>query len=472
MIIKPLARTPIYKIIVLILDNDRAIVDGDFVPWEKIPKAAKCFVNSHKDIDQRLINGELVAHTFGENGSGRLTAYTWQHPDGYPVRISFLRHLLGKTLSPEEQYKSLRVFADTMFEHGSSIGTLGTMSLSLFRSTLSKPFKENSHATPGEYLQRGGRSFLVHPGEYSRASFWDIRQAYPSTLASQYVPIRWTEYIAENGKLPKDIPSGFARAMVHIPWLPFGPLPVDWSRRPDYPIEQTLVGVWTLDELIAAEEAGCEIQYSRYWIGTNYRQPFTKWFEIMRGISESLKGTNSAKLAKVCANSFVGFFAANGRQSSYWYKEGRLTYGQVYGGINPMSLSLHGLVTSKVRARLYSEAIVPNAGAIISVHTDGAVLPDQSDVTVEPAGELPGEWRKKKVAVELTIHTPQVYTYSDDAFHVNYVVAGVSDPRIAKRIFDASNSWDGWGREKDIRVPGSVTIRERAMPTKEAVSFG
>ena len=427
MYVKPLQEPGRAKPIGLMVPGG-AYIDGSIIPWDRIPKDAKLYCNDPRDISARFDNGQLIANTFGKRGKERTTS--WTMPSG--KRISFTRRVLPQDAPIETRYRMLTEYLNAFLSRGANLGSFAGISMSLLRANLDRPILEKVNDLPVDFMSNGGRQIIMRPGYFTNAALWDIKHAYPSTLGDLAIPVSWKRYNCYGNRLPK-VPSGFARAVAHIPDLYLSPLPVAYHRRTDYPVNTDIMGVWTFNEIYSAMDAGCRVEVLEYWVGGHYQRPFGAWWGMMQDIFRELSGP-PLYLAKIAANGFVGGFAANGRRSSKWYENGTLTYGEVSKRMPTLSMPTNTLVVSSIRNRLWEEVCVPYAGAVIAAHTDGAILFDEREIVPNPHGTEPGTWRKKATMTTLNIWKPQVYMYSDQDFKIRYVCSGAETQEEAKEM--------------------------------------
>lgn len=309
-------------------------------------------------------------------------------------------------------------------------GTMGSASWSLLRATLEGELRTGSPFRNAPPLRTtiGGRQQLgpAGPGETSgRLEQWDIPAAYAETLGTLAYGGHWhtrSELEAIAGKRDLDWWSEggrpvFVRCQVRIPDLPFGPLPRRPRGRNDpylrlglgcaYPVECTLQGFWTLEEVRAAEAAGCRIlRIVEVWAHlAGGRRPFAPWWDAVQA-GRGMSGF-PGQLAKMTGNALWGRFCMDGRDGRRTIRSmGSRRLGSrpsVFRGGQPPAHDLAETVSGRVRARLYAGMLVAG-DRLVSAHTDGLWTERLS------GDELDG-WRRKQRASRLQVLNPQCLRY-------------------------------------------------------------
>ena len=362
----------------------------------------------------------------------------------------------------------LIMIRDFLAENGAGMGSISSSSYSLLRATLDRPLKVWS----GEDVPKiseviGGRQeAFVDPGIIGAFDAWDLEAAYARALGDLVYPASWATW----GTLPSErspYPC-FVRARVSVaPGSPVGPLPRR-RRKPDdsrtwrrldereYPIGKTLTGVWSADEIRAALDTGARVKILKVWMMRGHPdRPFQRWWELIQ-VARGFPGV-AGRLAKTMGNTLWGQFCALGERTRVVYHDGRPTRTP-----DPMPrpprrsqpLDVAELVTSKVRARLLSEIMVPQLDRLISVHTDGALL------RPGPTPDLPEDWKLKDRGRSLIYLGPQTYAYRRAGSGTTvYKVSGVA-PRHVRAVFSSLTK---------SMLPGS-SRRVVAGPTEDVFS--
>jgi hypothetical protein len=350
-------------------------------------------------------------------------------------------------LSAETVVKGLGRWRDWLAGYGAApTGTLGSCAWSLLRATLVETLYTPSptQQQPPLAFTLGGRQEL---GPSGRGHFdgpvehLDLQAAYARTLGSLQYGGWWKDADDLGGlraglaeRLARSGRPLFVRARVRVPaGLPFGPLP----QRPrsthdlffklglgaEYPVGVRLQGVWTWQEIEAAELAGARVEkllglWSHFAAG---RQPFAPWLEavergrLMRGLAGTLaKMTGNALWGRFCLRSGEGRRTIRSRPGKR-----RLTTSRPADrrGGQPAAHDLAETVSGRVRAELFRGMLLESEGTL-AVHTDGGwrlagrPLPD-------------GEWRVKERASEIDLLGPQMLRYRDAKGRQGFVVSGV-----------------------------------------------
>lgn len=400
--------------------------------WRKVPRNAVLYTPSHREVWPLVVAGLATAKRWKAHG---IVSVDY---DGR--KIVNLRGELDD-LSTPAKLATVIEWVQFFRDHGANIGSPGGMNYSLWRSTLHRKVVEYGDV-PGEHLILGGRQDYQRMGEFENVELWDLTAAYGSTLGALMVPRKWKHHAGSFWN--EEAREGFARAIVRVPRMTWGPLPVPGlpygSRllatgapppRERFPIDRTLEGVWSHDELREAVRVGCDVEIIEYWSGVGARPVFAEWWQLMLEARETLSEAAN-RLVKWAANSLWGRFAACGSGSVIWYEDGWKHREKETRKVNPASLTIAGLVSGRVRARLYAEALDAWDFLAIACHTDGVWLP--AGVKMEPNGGAPGNWRIRYGSDRLLLLGPQTYRYLGTDGRWRYVLAGIPD-RAKERIF-------------------------------------
>jgi hypothetical protein len=383
-----------------------------------------------------VVEGKAVANRWKSHG---IVSFIYYGDDDKPRKIINLRGMLDNLTTPDK-LSVLLEWVQFFRDHGANVGSPSGMAYSLWRATLESPVIESRNLNQ-ESLSIGGRQDYQYIGSFPNVALWDITAAYSSTLGNVLLPRRWRHY--EGPGWDETAPIGVARAFVKIPRMTWGPLPipvtldrvrlmVTGAPMPNtkFPIQQTVFGVWSNDELRQAIEVGCDVEIVESWVGRAAKPVFAAWWQVVQEGRDALSA-DANKLLKWAANSLWGRFAAKGTGSVIWYDGNRKHQERSNRRLNPQSLSLAALVSGTVRTRLYSEALMPWDFAVIACHTDGVWLP--AGFKLSPNGGAPGHWRKKQETESLFLLGPQSYRYLQDG-DWRYVLAGIP-PKAQERVF-------------------------------------
>jgi hypothetical protein len=334
--------------------------------------------------------------------------------DGTKVRIGNLRGVLDLSTDP---WGDLTTFLDWVALRRVNPATIGTMATNLWRSTLDHPLEIDSDPVAIQPAFFGGRQQAV-PGHYRHLAHHDISAAYPHSMAAGPYARRLRRYRVEPGFHSTE--PGVARASVIVsPDLRWGPLPWRYPDMPEvvlYPTDGVLEGTWSLVELQAARELGCEVRVHEAWLPDGLCRPFDAWWDLMQE-GRRLPG-NAGLLAKTVANTLWGTFAMDGGQSEWKWstKHGTDVPHPVSPEVVrrlPHARTRHLAVetTARVRMRLLREGLYGSPVPPLHVDTDG-ILIRGSVGPPSPAGDRPGQWRTKFTTQICEIVAPQTYRYT------------------------------------------------------------
>jgi hypothetical protein len=424
--IAPYVKPPTDKPVGMVLDADTVVGEWEGNRWRDIPKRAVLYVDDAPTMRPMYDAGEVEAIYWKKPGYMRsLSSWKWEHSDGHRHTIYDLRGTLKKA---PDRLAALLAFVDRVRSLGGAPTSPPGMLHALTRLSQVSEFREQGARFPGTFLWRGSR---IERGRHDKMTFgatdlWDIRSAFPHALRTAHVPRKWRHVVTD--RIP-EVESGFARARVDVPWFMHGPIPDVAKHHPDFPVETYLRGVWSLDELRAAEAVGCTVRVVEAWIGNSYRQPFADWGRLVDDLRASVP-LSTVPLVKMAANRYVGRFAMDGHRERSRYVNGELVWIVEAGHKKPDSLTVHGLVTADVRARLYIDGIYPYPAHLVFCHTDGVAL--LTDASVDRRHPPLDRWRVKAFMERLVFLNPQRYAYQPGADDLGtdpwrYVCAGVPD---------------------------------------------
>lgn len=397
----------------------------DFDDW---PADVRCWV-SYDDVR------ELVAGGQGEALCWNDEEVRWRHrrfEEGWkrrPSDVHVLRLPFGD--DPRSNLRALQRWRDWLGRYGAApTSTTGGAAWSLLRARLEETVWL-SMGTPPPLLQTlGGRqeNGPAGPGRFDgRLVQYDLPAAYASELGGLKYGGSWhrtsdltvdrdPEWWARDGR------PVFCRARVTVPELEVGPLP----RRPrarmyglratlfgaTYPTGARLQGVWTWQEIAAAEQAGCRVEkIVETWIHVaGERRPFAPWWEAIED-GRRMPGL-AGLLAKTTGNALWGNFCMdahnNGARSIRGRERGKLeTRAHPFRGGRPPAHDLAETVSGRVRARLF-DLMAAAGDRLVTAHTDGAWVVDELELDDlhDPSG-----WRPKQAATRLDLIGPQVLRY-------------------------------------------------------------
>lgn len=369
--------------------------------------------------------------------------------DVHVVRLPFHQE-------PEPNLRALTGWRDWLESYGAApTGTTGSAAWSLLRARLTGPLWLGMGAAPPLRQTLGGRQELGPAGQGSyagRLRLLDMPAAYARELGHLYYGGHWTH----TKTLPRpccnwpasvwarDRGPVFCRAQVRVPGLQYGPLP----RRPrrtvgglrgflqgaTYPTSTRLQGVWTWQELEAAERHGCQVKVLDTWAHMHGGlQPFLPWWRAIEQ-GRTMPGLAGA-LAKITGNALWGRFCMDASvqgERTITTRQGRKMLRRrltIRGGFPPAH-DLAETVSGRVRAELYD--LMAGAGdRLLSAHTDGAWC--EAD-----GADVPQGWRVKERAVRLDLLDPQVLRYWTRENRSWVVFSGVPS-RYADEAF--SQAW-------------------------------
>jgi hypothetical protein len=429
-VIKPYVLRPVAPTVAL-LTQDGVVIDehGEVHDLDDLPKGIRvwCSYDTAR---------ELISAGVGEAMTWWAEEIRWRHKrfeDGWVRRHSDVNVI--RVPFPEDDGATLRGLAlwrDWLDEEGASpVSTVGSASWSLLRARLERPLWLSIGDLPPIRQVSGGRQTLgpAGKGRFEAPLYqYDLQAAYASTLAELEYGGRWghvgapvrPEVLSHDSER-----CVFVRARVRIPLeVPYGPL----LRRPRkvytggmrnfmailygqrYPRGVTMQGVWTWEELCAAERAGCRIlRVMDGWVHLSGQwQPFLPWWQaVQRG--RQMNDRFGSLLAKMTGNALWGQFciAHQGAQSGREIvsREGKKFKRRPlprYKGGRPPAVDLAETIVGRVRARLY-ELLLQAEDDLVCVHTDGG--------WTRRALSLEDGWRLRGQAARLDLLGPQALRY-------------------------------------------------------------
>lgn len=338
-------------------------------------------------------------------------------------------------------------------EYGVAASSLNTMSLNLWRTTLSSTVSFHEQAPLDAMLgpvsiHTGGRKEAKR-GVYRNRVEYDITAAYPNALADA-MPTRLTP--APDGFLHRmDITKweGIATARVRIPPMEWGPLPVVL----DMASEVTCYGytkpdAWVtvtvpLSELRTVANANVDYVILRCNVGIDYERAFDDWLHEIVPRLRSLPAL-SGTVGKLVANRLWSSFAVAPygvrREHRFTHDGTMLTTvmdpdptGQVLR--RAATTYVGAIVQSRVRQRLWVQGLNGPFRDIVYIDTDGVIA--------RPSSTVPDGWRAKTVMRHVDIAGPQAVYYTcpqclpPPAGHAkgHWTVAGAQSVEAKSRLF-------------------------------------
>lgn len=336
-------------------------------------------------------------------------------------------------------------------------GTSGAAAMSLLRATLTGPLRCSwgAKSLPVRWTT-GGRQEIGPRGQQDyvgRLEQLDLPAAYAATLAGLRYGGIWQRVGPDRVAGWPDAVPVFVRATVRVPaGVRYGPVPRRLRARPSPLREQVLRatgrlyprgpcrlrGVWTREELLAAERAGCRVTRVEGWAHrAGSRLPFAPWWAAIGEGRD--RGGLAGLLAKLTGNALWGRFCmetpADGEARSIRrHRQAPLIL--VDDRPTRPAHDLAETVSGRVRARLY-DAIVAAGDSLVCAHTDGLWVQNTGLV-------LPG-WRAKKHARRLQLvdaQTMRLWNEPAKPWDPEVVVAGVPT-RLAPKVFEMA--WNTLG---------------------------
>lgn len=331
-------------------------------------------------------------------------------------------------------------WVDWLRSHGVQPSAPSTAGQRLWTNTLHAPLTVRGprgvDPSPAVF---GGRMHAPSVGQHTACRYHDLAAAYPTALADTPVATVWTD----STRLDLDRSDGFAIVRVRLPddGSPWGSLPVRTETGEcDWPADgRTVDGMWTLDDLRVAVDAGATIEtVQRAYYARATRHVWAEWWDR---VGEARRLYNP--LAKVTTNRLWGIFAMQPARGKI-VCEDRWGNRMRHEAINdpeaetPEAMRtqafLAAITSAKVRARLWWEAI--RGGDVFYCDTDAVVTSDAT-TEVPPAGGAPGRWRLKRTMARFDVAGPQAIRWRDygPGSEWQYSVSGVPETQ-APRMFD------------------------------------
>lgn len=463
--IAPYRRTP-EPPRVAILTAEGHVIDetGTRRHFDRWPDELRCWCDY--DTVRELVNdgrGEALCWN-GEE-------ITWRHErldrDGWKRRPTDV-HVIKLPFYDEHELtvKALVGWRDWLAGYGASpTSTTGSAAWSLLRARLDRNLWLNMGDAPPLKSTLGGRQALGPAG--MGAYVGDLAQLdLPAAYASELGHLHYGGHWFRNSTLPKVAQHEpawwaaqgrpvFCRAFVNVPAdVAYGPLPRR-LRRPlrgmaaamigaEYPRGKRLQGVWSWQELEAAERWGTRIvRIAETWVHlAGERQPFLPWWSAIQSGRE-MPGL-AGLLAKTTGNALWGRFAMDVKGHGNRSIRSRTKAGRIiarpfpFTGGKPGAHDLAETVSGRVRAKLY-DAMMLAGDALLSAHTDGIWCVAEPELL----RELPA-WRRKQDARLLELLDPQVLRYTPQRGKAQTVYAGMPS-KLADEAFEQA-----WNRKFNV----------------------
>lgn len=417
MIVEPYKLRPVAPRVALLQPDGRPVSeDGELLDLDNWPKGTRLWC-SYDTARALVIDGH------GEGLCWRNEEIRWRHrrfEDDWQPRPSDANviKLPFDHLPFEQQLRGFAAWRDWLTSYGAApTGTSGSAAWSLLRARLERTLWTSVGDRPPITWTLGGRQEL---GPAGRGSFTDARQldlqaAYASTLAGLRYGGRkgGGEWRRDRLGYERDGDDPvFVRAQVRVPAMRYGPLPRRPRRRPRtylesqlfasyYPTGRRVQGVWTREELAAAETVGCGVRVLEAWVHRSGWYPFAPWWAAIQE-GRALGGL-AGQLAKVTGNALWGRFCMDGDARRSIRSRGRRKVESRVLASRPFLHAAHDLaetVSGRVRARLFLE-MTSVGDRLLSAHTDGLWA------STTDAAEADG-WRLKTHARRLDVLNPQL----------------------------------------------------------------
>lgn len=463
--ISPYKRPPQVPVMAILLP-DRTVLDerGKRIDLDNFPLPAETGETVRVFCSYDTVR-KLVLEGYGEALCWNREEIRWRHrqfEQGWRNRPSDVSVL--KTPFPDDVSKALRALCnwrDWLASYRAvPVGTTGSAAWSLLRACLRKDLWLGVGSPPPLRQTLGGRQELGPAGAGTFTGSieqLDIPAAYAWELGHLPYGGRWfkaSEFVGGNRPPEWWAQQGrptFCRAVVRVPdSFYLGPLP----RRPrgrrsglralvagaSYPVGVKLQGLWTWQELLAAEAAGSKIVRVLETWGhiSGDETPFLPWWNAIHA-GRQMPGM-AGQLAKMTGNALWGRFCMDnsvGERSVSSHKPGerhmRTRVLNFIGGSRP-DHALAETVSGRIRAALFM--FMYRAGdRLISAHTDGAW-------TYSLGADAPEGWRRKQRAVQLDLLDSQHLRYFTSSREPVAVFSGVPASLSLEHF---QKAWEGAG---------------------------
>jgi len=445
---KPLSLKLPHRDIAILLDEKTILLeDGTEWPYEKTPVGTKIYASKKliKEIWFQKKLGEVLKY------DGDIIKWRIKCPDRFKSRISWPNNeqevtvVNSRSFPPdiEKQLDAYIEWRDWVESYGGNIvGTMSSTSWSLFKTTLSTGTWETPYiGVPGIDHPIGGR---VLPCKSTWTSFkgdfiqWDLYSAYSRKLAGLAfggTGSKWKQ-ISIRANFDQLVENGFCvyiKARLYLRKSILGPVPIRrprYSPRPtrdiQYPTKGVIEGIWTYEEIRAAERAGAKVIYIQSYIHipTGRRYFHRDWFKIIQEGRENLTGYSKG-LAKQTGNALWGRYAMRIRPAkTVWRNED----GEREWIKHPtrmfkrnQCMELADQLCGKIRSSLYEFASSAD-DLLLQGNTDGAWISNNREW--RPPSD---DWRIKRTATRIDIIDDVTYRYwTEGKKSPTYIVPGIN----------------------------------------------
>jgi hypothetical protein len=410
-----------------------------FAPWETVDQLARSGV------------GELVAW-----GDEPIRWRHERHGDSHRRRGDVVL-VRTPTDSPTAFNSGVVEWADWLRRYDvSPAWSMGSSSMALLRSTLDGELVTTNGALPPPRWTLGGRQQAwKEPGEHLRRLVQiDLQAAYVHVIGNLRYGGVWRRLDAPAPAMldlyrRHGLPI-LAHALVDLRGeLSVGPLPRRPRARPEagfdqlapnvpYPVAGRLRGLFTIDELDAAREAGASVKIDVAYVHTCGDRVFAPWLDAVLDGRE-LTGYAGA-LAKNTGAALWGQFCIDDAKRLAVLRWDNDVFSRlpVQGsrGHALRAWDVGELVTGAVRAELFRTLSLFPREHLVACHTDGAWLRDAGLVDRHMSELESRGWRIKTRAAELRFLDQQHYAYRVPRGRKwHYVTSGVP-PSRAPELFD------------------------------------
>lgn len=428
MIVRPYKRFHGRKRVALVTREGRFIDEsGEVLNPAELPFDYRCFcawetarlLTLEGKGESLLWNGEHIRwrpFQFPDEDQWNARPY-----DAYVLRVPMYEN-------DERNLSEIVRWRDWLREYRAIPGTMGGTSMSLLKARVKRPLYCSVQWDVKRLRQSAGGRITNGPngqGEFrGNLLHWDLPAAYATELGHVRYGGRWFPSGINRAHLDKMLGKRvpiFVRARVYVPkGLAFGPLPtrprgiihpfrallMQYSGK-RYPVGRTVQGIWTYEEILAAERVGCSVRIVEAWKHSSPTEsPFNLWWAAVQE-GRAMQGL-AGLLAKTTGNALWGMFAmdpsARGSNSIHFRPKGKKRMQTRKPKPRPYpipAIDLAEIVAGRVRARLY-DAMQTCGDHLLCAHTDGLW-------SVSGHPPLDGDWRAKDHAAEMQLLTPQAY---------------------------------------------------------------
>lgn len=369
----------------------------------------------------------------------------------------WLRFEIGKTTYipgiPSPKLFEVLALEEFAAKRGVEMAGFPKVAFNLFRSTLPGYCEVAMGATmPREKFPPGAR-IHARPGVYTDAISLDIRAAYLWSTGTLRIP---SLYSSSSARLSEvlECPGAFALARVKLRKdVPYGPTPCFSDEGTTaYPTRKSKYSdpiLLSRDDLELAVTMG-DVRLEKTWTGKRIVSPFTGFFYLAKDLREEC-----GEVGKQVANTLWGTFSTGTQLSLVRFEPGERRYKiRQLPAREPLCFPVAATVLSRVRAKVYSEAVGTNT---IHVHTDGVILTGSFDHL--PLGIEPGEWRIVGRYPSIEVLAPGWYRYVNGDGVEKIKAAGriPSSDEATRRIFNH--------RRKEWLQSSAVLLAGTALPS-------